>query len=127
MAVLAELTPRYLLANMKCRQPEYLEHTAECSPTTLRIVTNLMLDGVVATTASLAHHHLPSVANRHQPSVVDYDISLSFSSCFCTSQHQSLFHKDTQTRCEDLIASPSFTLYNGCPSSFARGKSQQSS
>ena len=121
MAVLAELTPRFFLADMNCRQPDTILSKLQTHDS--RDCNRFVLEGVVTTTASLGHHYLPSVANRHQASVVDYDISLSSSSCVCTSQHQSLFHKDTQTCCENLIASPSFTLYNGCPSSFAWRKS----
>ena len=117
MAMLAELTPRFFLADMNCRQPDTVLSRLQTHDS--RDCHRFVLEGVVTTTASLGHHHLPSVAIRHQPSVVDYDISLSSSSCVCTLQHQLPFYKDTQTLCENLIASPSFTLYNGCPSSFA--------
>ena len=61
MAVLAELTPRYFLANMKCRQPDYLDR-----PTILGIVTNFYVgrrsgyDGFVGA---------PSSKRRKQASV----------------------------------------------------------
>ena len=117
MAVLVELTPCFFLADMNRRQPDTVLSKLQTHDS--RDCHQFVLEGVVTTTASLGHHHLPSVAIRHRPSVVDYDILLSPSSCFCALQHQSVFHKDTQTCCENLIASPSFTLYNGRPSSFA--------
>ena len=96
----AELTLRLFLADMKYRQLDCLEQPAEHE---FRHYHKCMLDGIVTTTAFLAHGHPPSFANRHEPSVVDSNISLSSVSCFCTVQHQTLLPKTTHIRSENLI------------------------
>ena len=117
----AELTLRLFLADMKYRQLDFLEHFAEHNS---RDYHRCILDDVVTTTALLTHGHRPSFANRHQPTVSDCDTSLSSLSSFYTVQHQCLLPKGTHIRCENLVTSPYYTSYNGCPSPSARGKSQ---
>ena len=124
MAMSAELTLRLFLADMKYPQLDCLKHSAEHDP---RDHHRCMLDHVVTSTALLALGHPPIFANRHQPSVVASDISLSSLSYLYTVQHQSLLLKDTHICCENSDTSPYFTVNNGCPSSSARWKSQQSS